>query len=87
MYYVNSNEDVIGNYIPNLTEYHSKENILLPNNTIDTSMATKMYKSHVFDKHRFIEGMIYEDQDILPKILYKKTSSIIRKIVFLCHPY
>ncbi|ELV07647.1 Hypothetical protein F387_01451 [Wohlfahrtiimonas chitiniclastica SH04] len=72
MQYIDENGLVLGQTMPNIEGYYQQRDILLLNGSIDTSMCTKVYETQLFFEHRFIDGMIYEDQEILPKILYGK---------------
>lgn len=77
MQYINEKGVVSGKSMPDLEKYYSQRDILLLEDSIDTSMSTKVYKAKLFSDYRFVEGMIYEDQEILPKILYGKKITFI----------
>lgn len=57
--------------LPNLDNYYQKNDILLTLGSILYSVWSKMYKAELWREKRFIEGIIYEDKEITPSILYK----------------
>ncbi|MDG9729832.1 glycosyltransferase [Ignatzschineria sp. RMDPL8A] len=80
--YVDENGESLGLSLPKLHKHSLEKDPLLFYGALDTSMSTKIYKKKIFENIRFIEGMIYEDQQILPAILYNQNIDVIDDIFY-----
>lgn len=49
---------------------------ILYQNKLDSSACSKLYRQRLFNKQRFLKGILYEDLDIIPK-LYLSSKSIV----------
>ncbi|PWD86178.1 glycosyltransferase family 2 protein [Ignatzschineria cameli] len=63
---------ILGEITPNLDAYYQQSDILLTKETINYSVWSKIYKSDIWKNRWFVEGIIYEDKEIIPAILYEK---------------
>ena len=69
---VTENGEILTTYIPNHNEYLKQKDFLLSKRTIDYSVWSKIYKKSLFDHIRFLEGISYEDQQIMIELLHEK---------------
>ena len=72
----------IGSFMPDLEGYYKKKDILFIEDTINYSVWNKLYKNELFKNLRFVEGIIYEDKEISPKLLYQKSIVILDKYLY-----
>ncbi|WP_158076834.1 glycosyltransferase family 2 protein [Wohlfahrtiimonas populi] len=79
---VEENGDVIKKFMPVLNPDHEREDVLFAYENIDYNVWNKVYRRSVWENQRFIEGIIYEDKEILPRLLYKKQLYLLEE--YLC---
>ena len=72
----------IGSFMPDLKGYYQKEDIFFIEDTINYSVWNKLYKKDVFKNLRFVEGIIYEDKEISPELLYQKSIAKLDKYLY-----
>lgn len=74
--------DVVRETHSDIDLYYTCNDILLFQNSIEHMIWNKCYKREVFDGMRFIEGVIYEDTEIMPKLLFQKKLYKIEKYLY-----
>lgn len=79
---IDNKGEVVDQYMPSIDNYEKKQDILLLNSTINAGVTNKIYKADIWKSSRFIEGIIYEDKEIMPKILHKKKLGLIKKHLY-----
>lgn len=73
---VGSHGKIYESIMPSLDAYYSQQDILLSNETINYSVWNKIFKRECWNHRRFIENIIYEDKEILPKIIFQRKLAI-----------
>lgn len=79
---VDNAENTLWKIMPNPQKYYEHNDILFRQEYIDYSVCNKMYTRSVWDNFRFIEGIIYEDKEILPRLCYQKNISVIQEYLY-----
>ena len=69
-------------FMPNLELYYQRKDFLLSTECINYSACNRMYRASVWDNSRFVDGILYEDKEIMPKILYRKNISILNEYLY-----
>lgn len=67
----------IGAFLPDIEQYSKEEDILLLSNSINYSVWNKLYKKDLFETNRFTEGLMYEDKELMVKLLYNRKLTLL----------
>lgn len=70
--WVSSTYKIIKSAFPNVNRYYELNDFLLEQRSLDPVVWNKIYKKEIFNDLRFTEGILYEDKEIMCKILYQK---------------
>lgn len=81
-YWITQNNNIINEFIPNVEHYYDNKDIFLAFNTIDNSPCTKIYKASVIQKYRFTEGIIYEDAEMIFKVIYNSSLAVVARPLY-----
>lgn len=70
--------------MPNIKKYTSEKDLLLIHNSVDNSPCNKIYRASIFKNKdlRFKEGMIFEDLELVVKLLFNKELLCINKYYY-----
>lgn len=79
---VDENRTLIQQRISYLDQYDKLNDILLSKNTISFNVADKVYRKKLWDDLRFIEGIIYEDKQLMPQLLFEKKLYILNEFLY-----
>lgn len=79
---VSDDEQILKKFIPDINKYYSENDILLSKETINYSVWNKVYVAKIWKDKRFINGIIHEDKEILPSILYGKNLFLISECLY-----
>lgn len=75
--WIDENHNMIGRFMPDLDQYLSKQDILLAEEYINYSVWSKIYRKEIWHNQSFVEGLLYEDKEIIPALLYKRKLHVI----------
>lgn len=79
---VDENRILIQQKISCLDQYDKLNDILLSKNTLSFNVADKVYRKKLWNDLRFIEGIIYEDKQLMPQLLFEKKLYILNKFLY-----
>lgn len=77
--WVSEKGEILQKTTSDIIKYNTSKDILLYENSIEQMVWNKVYHRDVFVDERFCEGIIYEDTEIIPRLLLNKNLS--------CLPY
>lgn len=80
--WITTSGKIIKQTISNINKYYDEEDILLINDSIEHMAWNKIYKKSIFDKVRFSEGIIYEDTDLMYKLIYQKKIYLLKEYLY-----
>lgn len=79
---VDENRTLIQQRISYLDQYDKLNDILLSKNTISFNVADKVYRKKLWDDLRFIEGIIYEDKQLMPLLVFEKKIYVLNEFLY-----
>lgn len=77
---VNEFEALLDVSISNLDSYNKKDDILLTKEHTHYNVSDKIYVAEIWAERRFANGIIYEDKQLMPFVLYQRN-------IYLLHEY
>lgn len=82
LYHVDENGAILSEHISNVDKYYQTQDYLLENKSIDVMACNKIYHKNVWENLRFVENIIYEDKEIMLKILYNRKITLLRSNLY-----
>lgn len=82
LYHVDENGSVIAEHLSNVERYYQTQDYLLENKSIDVMVCNKIYKASVWDSFRFVENIIYEDSEIMLKVIYNRNIALLHGYLY-----
>lgn len=79
---VDDHENTLWGIMPNAKGYYEHNDILFRYEYLDYSVCNKVYRRSVWENHRFIDGIIYEDKEVLPRLCYQKNIGVVEEYLY-----
>lgn len=74
--------EVLNTFMPRIDPNYQTDDVLFTQENIDYNVWNKVYHRSVWENQSFVEGIIYEDKEILPRLLYQKNLYLLDE--YLC---